>query len=93
MRRAARTDENQRAIVKALQQIGCSVAPLSSVGSGIPDLLVGYRARNYLLEVKDGDKPPSERKLTPDQVAWHTSWRGQSAVVHSIDDAIREVTK
>jgi hypothetical protein len=40
MRRRARTDDNQAAIVAALRQLGCEVADLSGVGDGLPDLLV-----------------------------------------------------
>jgi len=46
---------------------------------------------NYLLEVKDGAKPPSERKLTPDQVEWHAAYRGRVKVVHSIAEAFYAV--
>jgi hypothetical protein len=31
------------------------------VGRGVPDLLVGWRGTNLLLEVKDGNKPQSAR--------------------------------
>jgi hypothetical protein len=92
VRRAAKIDANQREIVKALQSIGCSVAPLSTVGNGMPDLLVGHKGRNLLLECKDGEKAPSARKLTPDQEAWHAAWKGQTAIVYSVDDAIKAVT-
>lgn len=61
--------------------MGASVQPLHTVGQGCPDLLVGYGGTNYLLEVKDGNKPPSQRKLTPDEHAWHDEWRGHVTVV------------
>ena len=89
--RAARVDANQPEVVAALRQMGCSVQPLHTVGKGCPDLLVGFRGVNVLIEVKDGSKPPSERKLTPDQVEWHREWNGQVAVAESVDDAIRIV--
>lgn len=92
MRRAARTDANQVEIVSALRAIGCSVSDTSGVGGGFPDLAVGFRKRTLLLEVKDGSKPPSARELTPDQVLWHISWRGQVAVVTSIEEAIAAIT-
>lgn len=92
MRRAARIDANQPAIVKALRAIGCSVTETSGVGGGFPDLAVGFRKRTTLLEVKDGSKPPSARELTPDQVLWHISWRGQVAVVTSVEEAIAAVS-
>jgi hypothetical protein len=39
-----------------------------------------------MVELKDGDKPPSARKLTPAQREWHESWRGQVCIVTSLDD-------
>jgi Holliday junction resolvase len=91
MRRAAKVDANQAAIVEALRKCGASVQSLAAVGKGVPDLLVGLRTRNYLIEVKDGSKPPSARKLTPDQVQWHTKWAGQVLTVTSPDDALRQL--
>ena len=88
MRRKARVDENQQEIVNALRQVGCSVVSLAPIGDGCPDLLVGHRGRNLLLEVKDGAKPPSKRKLTPDEEEWIGNWRGQVAVVYEVDDAL-----
>ncbi len=90
-RRAAKVDDNQAEIVQALRQMGCTVQPLHDVGSGCPDLLVGLAGRNILLEVKDGNKPPSARKLTMDQVIWHDEWRGQVQIVKSVEHAIRIV--
>jgi hypothetical protein len=92
VRRAAKVDANQAEIVAALRKIGATVQPLHGVGSGCPDLLVGYRGVNYTLEIKDGSKPPSARKLTPDQVEWHINWRGQVAVADSIDAAVAVLT-
>ena len=89
MRRAARTDANQTEIVETLRTVGATVQPLHSVGVGCPDLLVGFRGLNYLIEVKDGRKPPSERKLTPDQVEWHSEWTGQVDIAEWPEDALR----
>lgn len=92
MRRAAKVDANQAEIVAALRKIGASVQPLHAVGAGCPDLLVGWRGMTSLLEVKDGSKPPSARKLTEDQVKWHAEWRGQVTVVSTVEEAIQAVT-
>lgn len=86
--RAAKTDANQAAIVAALRAAGCTVESLHRVGGGVPDLLVGYRGRNMLLEAKDGSKPPSARKLLPGQVRWHAAWKGDVHVVESVDEAL-----
>jgi len=64
------------------------VQPLHTVGKGCPDLLCGVRGTNLLVEIKDGQKVPSARKLTPDEAAWHQSWRGQVAIIESVDDAL-----
>lgn len=90
--RAAKVDRNQADIVDALRRIGATVQPLHTVGDGVPDLLVGYRMATILLEVKDGTKPPSARRLTDDQIAWHGAWKGGPlAVVCDVDSAIRAV--
>jgi len=92
MRRAAKIDANQTAIVKALRQMGCTVQHLHSVGDGCPDLLVGAHGVTLLVEVKDGTKPPSARRLTPDQEAWHRSWTGGPvAIVTDLEGAVRAV--
>lgn len=93
MRRAAKIDANQTEIAKALRQVGASVQSLASTGKGCPDLLVGFRGVNWLLEIKDGQKVKSARKLTEDQVVWHESWCGQVHVIESIDQAIKLISK
>lgn len=87
-RRAAKVDDNQREVVVALRNIGCSVTLLHAVGEGCPDILVGFRQQNMLMEIKDGKKPPSARKLTAAQQDWHAKWRGKAHVVSSVDHAI-----
>ncbi len=87
-RARGRVDGNHSAIVKALRQAGCAVCDLSGVGKGCPDLLVSRSGENWLLEVKDGSKSPSERRLTPDQEKWHAEWRGRVLVVHSVAEAL-----
>lgn len=88
MRRAAKIDANQGDIVQAFRALGCSVAITSAVGDGFPDLVVGINGLNVLVEVKDGSRPPSERKLTPAQVVFHEGWRGQAVVVISVEQAV-----
>ena len=66
LRRAARTDANQSEIVKALGKAGGLWLPLGHPVDG----LVGWRGLWFLVEIKDGNKPPSKRQLTDDQVAF-----------------------
>ena len=82
--RAARTDANQKSIVAALEAVGASVQLLHRVGGGCPDLLVGFRSENYLMEVK---LPTTD--LNELQEEWHSNWNGCSFVVRSTDDALK----
>jgi hypothetical protein len=83
---ARRSDHNQAGIVAALRAVGASVQDLHELGKGCPDLLVGYRGVNYLLEVK-GERG----KLTPAESAWLASWAGQAVVVETIPQALAAI--
>ena len=92
MKHKARIDDNQTAIVDALRHASCSVLSLASLGGGVPDLLVHspYLGLYVLFEIKNGDKPPSKRKLTPDQLLWHAKWTGPIHMIYSVEDALIE---
>ena len=89
MRTVARTDSNHQQIVEELRQVGAVVQSLHQVGGGVPDLLVAYRGRNWLFEVKT-----PTGTLTPDEAAWHREWavRGQVAIVRTAEQAIEVIT-
>ena len=87
----ARIDANHADIVATLRALGASVQSLASVGDGCPDLVVGWRGRNVLLEIKDGAKSPSRRRLTADERRWHASWSGEVAVVATVEQATAAV--
>jgi hypothetical protein len=70
-----------------------SVFDASGAGAGFPDLVVGVWGRNFLFEVKDPNKPPSGRKLTPAQVKFHENWQGQAVVVRSAAEAIKSIAR
>lgn len=91
MRRKARVDANQGEVVAGFRCAGATVQSLAPVGDGCPDLLIGFRGRNYLVEVKDGSKPPSARGLTRDQMEWVEGWRGQWALAKDLADVERLV--
>ena len=78
-----RVDKNHTEIVNTLKGIGCSVLSLADKGHGVPDLLVGFKAQNYLVEVK-GEKG----KLTEDQETFFQSWKGAVQVFRDVDDVI-----
>ena len=81
-RRASRLDSNHGEIVEALLGVtGVTCHSLAGVGCGVPDLLVGARGRTFLVEIKDGSKPPCERSLTRDQEKWISAWSGDPVKV------------
>ncbi len=93
---ASRIDDNQSEIVEALRAIGCFVQSLAAIGKGCPDILVGVAHNRiwYVFEIKDGAKPPSARKLTPDEQTWHARAKlfAPVYVVESAEQAIKIVT-
>jgi len=84
MRYAARTDENQAAIVKALRDAGAYVWII-----GLPvDLLVGYSNHSFLVEIKTDSK----KLLTALQADFFEKWCGGTlARVDSPEAALRMI--
>lgn len=85
-RRAAKVDANQAEIVRGLRAFGASVQSLAPMGEGVPDLLCGKNGQTYLLEVKT-----AAGKLTADETQWIDGWRGQVAVVRTLDEALAAI--
>ena len=87
MRRVARRDANERRVIDALRACGAYVKQINDEWAF--DLLVFYRGHTLLLEVKDGDKPPSARALTPAEAKFHAEWPGQNLhIVNSEHEAL-----
>jgi hypothetical protein len=82
-RYAKRRDANEPEIIKGLQEIGCDVLQCDH-----PDLIVGYRGRTFIFEVKT-----ATGKLEPRQQKMLLNWRGQYDIVRTLEEAIAVVTK
>ena len=82
---AKKVDLNQSEIVDALRKIGCVVI---IIGKPV-DLLVGYRAHNFLVEIKR----PGEKPRTKDQIDFLKTWKGQVRICETAEEAIRLVTR
>lgn len=84
MRYAARVDENQAQIVQALRNAGAFVWVI-----GLPvDLLVGYKGRTFLVEVKVGSK----KRLTKLQTDFFKNWQGSTLCrVDNVEAALRMI--
>lgn len=90
MRKWNRTDAPHQEIMSALRKCGATVVSLSNVGRGCPDLLVGWRKRTLLIEVKDGTSIPSKRLLTEDEIRFQLEWvGGEIHNVGSVEEALR----
>ena len=84
-RYAKNRDTNEREIVDGLRAMGARVVQIDRP----VDLLVGYRRKTFLLEVKSG-----KGRLTALQAEFFDAWAGGTAViVRSLEEAIRVVTK
>ena len=80
-----RVDENQKTIVHTFIALGASVLNLSTVGRGCPDLLIGYRGKSVLVEVK-----APKGTFTDPQIKFMQEWRGGAVSrIDSVDAAIR----
>ena len=87
MRRAAKRDANEAEIVNVLRLAGAYVIQQDEPC----DLWVGYRGRWFSLEVKDGSKPPSRRKLTDQQLEHQQECTNHSLpfdVVENVEQAL-----
>lgn len=73
-------DQNEADIVNFFRKSGFTVERLS--GKNVPDLLLGKHGFNFLVEVK-----MPNQDLNAGQKLWHDSWRGQTKVIKSIEDA------
>lgn len=94
MRRAAKVDGNQAEIVECLRAIPeCSVLILSAIGKGCPDILIGYRGANLLVELKNpetlrGEKPETIKR----QQEFRDGWRGAVIRATSLKEIITAMT-
>ena len=84
--RVARIDANQPEIVKAFRSLGWEVAHTHTVGDGFPDIVCSKSGITLLVEIKDGSKPPSARKLTVKEQLFQSRWQGHLAIIESVDD-------
>jgi hypothetical protein len=89
--RAKRVDDNQRKIVEQLRKLNISVQHLHTIGQGCPDLLLGFRNRNFLVELKDESKPASAKKLTDDEQEFFNEWNGQVSKCESLEEILKVV--
>lgn len=86
--RRRKTDHNQKTIVAGLRAIGACVIDLSASGGGVMDLLVIYRRKVHLVEVKNlnGSHYAKGKMLTPAQIELHRQIGDAGGEVHIVTD-------
>jgi len=89
MKKHGRKDVNQKQLETVFKAYGFTTYDTSSLGDGFPDFIAGKDSNNYLIEVKDGSKPPSKQRLTPMEERFHRTWRGNVHVLNSEEQAER----
>jgi hypothetical protein len=88
VRRAARVDANQEAVVSALEAAGASV---EVIGRPV-DLLVGFRSVTLLMEVKNPNSGYGKRGANKNQRSFMETWvGGPVSLVDGPDAALRAI--
>ena len=87
-RRAAKIDINQPEIVAAFRKLGWSVLIISQL-KNCCDIIVAKGGETIAIEIKDGDKPPSARKLSEGEQKFKDTWLGRWELVESVGDVIK----
>ncbi len=92
--RKAKVDSNQKEIVDALRKRGASVFHVHTV-KNLFDIIVAYNGVLMAVEIKDGNLPPSARKLTDGELKCKESLERVGVkynVVTSIDEALKLIS-
>ena len=91
--KARRKDENHNTITRVLREVGAEIVETYQL-PGALDCFVAFRGAWRLLEIKDGSKRPSARKLTPDEEATIARLARTGAPVHvvtTVDEALKAI--
>lgn len=87
----AKVDANHPQIISELRKLkGVTVRSVATIKNFL-DIIVGYNNRNYLFEIKDPDKPPSQRKLTEGEQKFMNEWTGQADLALTTQDIIEKI--
>jgi hypothetical protein len=92
MKYGAKKDANHNEVVDALQKAGAYVLDMSHVGRGFPDLIVGFRSKTILVEIKNPKTAYGRKGLNKNQIKWKEQWTGGTyAVVDSPEQALKAI--
>lgn len=92
-RSGGKPDKGQDKIVKALRKIGAIVIITSQVRNSF-DLLVCHAGKTYIVEVKDGTKPPSQRQLREGELKCNQDLESVGVkywIINSVEEALEMI--
>lgn len=87
-RRAAKVDANQSEIVKAFRDLGWYVLIISQL-KNCCDIIISKSGQTIAIEIKDGNKPPSQQKLSDGELKFKNEWLGDYELVNCFEDVIK----
>ncbi|MEO9497674.1 MAG: hypothetical protein ABJG42_24585 [Vibrio splendidus] len=87
-RRAARVDDNQKAVVALFRKLGWYVLIVSQL-KNCCDIIVSKGGRTVAIEIKDGKKPASARKLSSGEEEFRDNWLGEWRLVETDNDVMK----
>ena len=85
--RRGKPDANHQEITRFFESHGCSVLDIKSIINSC-DIFVAKNGRTVAVEIKDGNKPPSQRRLTEGEIIFRDTWLGEWRLVEGTDDAL-----
>jgi hypothetical protein len=85
MRRANRRDSNHREVINEFEKLGWEVLDIADL-KNCCDIVAAVNNITICVEIKDGSKPPSQRKLTSGEDAFMKRWKGLWFKVETLDD-------
>jgi hypothetical protein len=87
-RRAARVDDNQSDVVALFRKLGWYVLIVSQL-KNCCDIIVSKNGDAVAIEIKDGKKPPSARKLSAGEQEFKDNWQGEWRLVENDNDVLK----
>ena len=82
---AKRKDDNQTEVVKEFEKLGYHVW-LTFRLTNCVDIVISKDKFTAAVEIKDGEKPPSKRKLTEGEIKFRAAFKGRYYLCESIED-------
>lgn len=81
-------DDNQKEVVALFRKLGWYVLIVSQL-KNCCDIIVSKGGRTVAIEIKDGKKPASARKLSAGEKEFRDNWLGEWRLVETDNDVIK----